>query len=205
MTRLQRLLALSALSVAAAAQAAPWSPLHRIDPTPAELTSAADELERRLDHAAVVHDSLGMLQNALGASAGLTGPLPCDEPAVASLVARSRAFGQAHRDAAQSSDVQRRRMDDLAATLAPILRGHLAERIDALRARADLEVARQEEAASWQWRYVEQRDEDATCTPALGVADGLDGWRRPGPVAVWVLGEGLRVVDDGAPGAVRER
>jgi len=185
------------------ASAGEWSPLQRVAPTPDDLLSAVDELERRLDHAAVVHDAVGMLQNAL--AAGLDGPLTCDDPAVASLIARARAFGQAHRDAAQSSDVQRRRVDALDAALSPLIQGPLADRIDALGRRADLEVARQEEAASWQWRYVEQRDEDETCTPTLAVADGLDGWRRPGPVAIWVLGEGLRIVDDGKPGAVRER
>ncbi len=191
-----------ALAVALAAGSArgappaPWSPERAVAPSADDLGEAVVELERRLAHAEVVHDALGTLQNALADEVGFGARIDCADPSVRSLVARVRAFGQAHRDAAQSARVQRTRLDGIAGseTVRALVLGERAEALDALRTRTDLEIRRQREAASWQWHRIEQRDGIERCASALEEAAGLPGWRTDEhPVAVWVLGDGVQI------------
>lgn len=190
------------------AEAPGWTPAQADAPGPAELDRAVAELRWRLARAGVVHEALGRLQNALGDRIGFGGRLDC-EPEVASLLARVRVFGQAHRDAAQSARVQQERVAAIAAqeTVRALVIGERADELERLAAAAALEVRRQREAASWQWRTVEKRDGLDRCSPTLAVADGLPGTSAYEAVAVLVLGEGVRLRPRGEhlPGAVVRR
>ncbi len=152
-------------------------PVDLVAPGPEQLATALDELERRAIWAETVHEALGLLQNEL--AQGGFGRLDCRVPAVDSLVARTRVFGAAHRDGAQALRVQLERLDRLEAT--ETVRGlrstSLGERSTELRARADLQIRRQREAASWQWHYTEQREGVERCSHEVRAAEGI-----PSPV-----------------------
>lgn len=176
--------------------------------TPADLDVAVAELESRLARADAVHEALGLVQNALAESAGFDGPIACD-PAVASLIARARVFGQAHRDAAQSSRVSHQRVQAVAesATVAPLVVGTRARALADLAERADHEVARQRQAAAWQWIYIEQRPGIERCTTPLTETPGLQSPTRTvdQPTAVYVIGEGVQIQAGHLPAAVVKR
>ncbi len=152
-------------------------PADLVAPGPEQLAAALDELERRAIWAETVHEALGLLQNELARDG--FGRLDCRDPAVDSLVARTRAFGAAHRDGAQALRVQLERLDriEAAETVRGLRSTPLGERSAELRARADLQIRRQREAASWQWHYTEQREGVERCSHEVRAAEGI-----PSPV-----------------------
>ena len=186
------MLVLCLLFLAAPVRAGDWHPLDGVAPGEDELRSALDALEETLVRAEAVHEALGLLQNALAADE--YDPLRCDDPAVASLVARSRVFGAAHRDAAQAARVRLERLTRVMAsqTVAELLPGPLGAKGAALQGRAELQVRRQREAASWQWHYLEQRRGIERCGQHVGEAPGfpspVPGRAADAPVAIWAEG-----------------
>ncbi len=174
-----------------------------IAPGPVELASATDQLDERLARASAIAGAIGRLHATWGELLA-TGakPDPCVDPVLGSLVARSRVFGAAYRDAVQDARVASDRLAYLhaAATLAPLL--DESDRSAFARAEAEVEhdVAVYLELSAWQTRFVEPTARG--CELGLARVDGL-AWKGAvavtDPKAVAVLGFGGGYV---CPGAV---
>lgn len=158
----------------AAPLAAAW-----LAPGPVEWASANAELTERMARVEAASDALGALHGALGERLATGARLqPCDDPAVGSLVARSRAFGAAYRDATQDARVQVARVAELAEapTVSPLLQASDRSALAHAQAAIDAHVAAYLEAASWQAKYVEPTAKG--CPLTLAASDGLP-WMGP--------------------------
>lgn len=173
-----------------------------IAPGPVELSSATGQLDERLARASAIALAMGRFHATWGELLATGGkPDPCADPAMGSLVARSRAFGAAYRDAIQDARAASDRLAYLhaAVTVAPLL--DESDRVAFSRAQAEVahDVAVYLELSAWQIRFVEPYARG--CEVALGQAEGL-AWTGPvattDPRAVAVLGLGGGYVCPGA-------
>jgi hypothetical protein len=165
-------------------------------PGPRELALGEAELHARLQRADAISAALARLQNRIGeAYASGQAFRPCTVPGDASLVARTRVFGAAARDAVQSARAELDRMDVVwdAPTVVPLL-----DDADLSRASADrAHVVRLEraylEAAAWQEQHVERRvDCHVEVVPVPGLSyDGPVASDDPVlPVPIYAFGGG---------------
>lgn len=175
---------------APAAAMEPWA----LAPGPPEFRAAADELEQRVADAEAAGRTISRLHNAWVERSPLAAEDPCQDRLASSIAARSRAFGDGYRDLLQAARVQVARVAALAAapTVAAIVDGRTAARLDALSARIDRHERAYAEMVAWQYLYVAPFDR--TCDPELSPAEGLPG-RAPVAsddpfVAVAIIGVG---------------
>jgi|GEM_PF-1601613 len=179
-------------------------PAHAAPAAPSiqEFVALMDAVDERLADSASTATALGLV-HARWAELAPPGTRvnACKDSAAESLAARSRAFGDAHRDAAEAvralvAQVERQQT---AATIAPLL-----QRADLARVRAQVTASRralrtQTAFADWHRRHIEPASRG--CTPALrpgpGFADPVAG--RRGDVAV-VLLDGATLCPSGLKG-----
>jgi hypothetical protein len=154
--------------------AAPIAPMALVAPGPVELATATLDLDDRLARAAALAEVMGRLHGAWG-EALATGATPdaCADPAFGSLLARSRAFGAAYRDAVQDARASLDRLAYIqtAVTIVPLLDAR--DRTEFARDRAEVErhAAVYLELRAWQTKFVEPSARD--CDPPLSATDGI--------------------------------
>jgi hypothetical protein len=137
-------------------------------------------LEAKLSEVEALQTAVARIHNTLAAFLAAPQGRPCDSEQGRSLVARSRLFGAAYRDAAQSARAEAGRARALltAPTVAPLLQEGDRSDTEALLQRSQRSVRSYLEAIAWQNRFVEPLL--ARCQAKLGPAEGLPG---AGPVA----------------------
>lgn len=152
-------------------------------PGPHELESASLELDARIARMTAIGEALGRVHDAWGEQlAAGKKPDPCVDPTMASLVARSRAFGGAYRDAVQSSKTQSDRLNTLwtSPTVEPLLDEQDRLRAALVRTTIDHHVAIYSEMVAWQSKFIEPAAKKCP-TVALSPAAGFP-WK--GAVAI---------------------
>jgi hypothetical protein len=149
-------------------------PLEQLAPTLADVHAALVSAELALVRSEAIGVAVGLIQNRLAPWRAESRRLPvCEEPEVASLVARSRRFGPAWRDAAQTARIDATRAEQMAArsTVQPILGRSRSERIDRAAAAARVQAEAAAEAGEWHRRFVESAFDD--CETRLEPAAGF--------------------------------
>jgi hypothetical protein len=148
-------------------------------------------LEAKLGQAEAIEIALARVQNQL-AERLRVGRGHCQDAEGQSLVARSRVFGPALRDAVQAARAEEARVRALqeAATIAPLIDDRERARVRRLAAAVKSSHRKFLVSAEWQRRFVERQ---APCHPSLATAPGLpepDGDPPKAPVAVIGIGGG---------------
>jgi hypothetical protein len=163
-------------------------------PGPQELDAATVEMDARVRRMEAIGTALGRVQNAWGEElAAGEKPHPCDDADDASLVARSRAFGAAYRDAVQSARAQLQRLDRILAapTILPLLDTRQTAYADGIRALVDQHVRIALESESWQSAHVDPTVKG--CPIALDPVNGIAYTGAPSTAhgaAVAIIGVG---------------
>jgi hypothetical protein len=127
-------------------------------PGPTELALHLQRTESRATEATAISHALTSLHNAWGARLATVGAGDvCADVQALADVARTRAFGAAFRDAAQSARAEARRLRLVAAspTVAGLLGSDKRTAVDAALQNVDQLGAAYLEAAAWQTRFVE--------------------------------------------------
>lgn len=189
---MRRVVLLLALWLGAAPAQADPTALEQLAPRQAELDAALATAEETAARVGALAEATLLLQNALGEVRAQHRRLPvCDDPEVTSLVARSRVFGAAWRDAAQRLRVEVARLEGMAARGTATLRIARVNRLQDAAAEHGADAAL---AGAWHGTFVETAFEE--CGPPLEPAPGLVRAARAegevaGPVAVVVLDGGF--------------
>jgi hypothetical protein len=142
-------------------------------PGPQELDAAVAEMHARVARMEALEVAVGRLQDAWGERLAAGGKLePCKNAEAGSLVARSRVFGAAYRDAVQASRAELERLEYLwaAPTIVPLLDPNDLSGADALRSTVAEHVRIVLEAEAWQSRQV---DPLVKCEVHLGPEPGI--------------------------------
>jgi hypothetical protein len=166
----------------------------QLAPSIEDLDDALLEAERRLARSRAVGTAVGLIQNRFGELRDGERRLPvCEDDELASLVTRSRSFGPAWRDAAQSARVAADRVSIMATreTVASQLDDPRRERLAAVEAGAWQQALAAAEAGAWHRRYVESSFE--SCGLTLVPVPGLEvpGVRTPDELAAPIAVIGL--------------
>jgi hypothetical protein len=171
-------------------------PAALLAPGPQDFATESTMLDARIEHMTAIGDALHRLHGAWAERLATQAEAdPCADPAAARLVARSRAFGVAYRDAVQAARAELRRVEWLLAapTIAPLLDDADREHAGAARATVDRHARMAEEDAAWHGRFVEGSARcELALQPAAGIGYGGPVARgAPAPVAIFALGDGL--------------
>ncbi len=167
-------------------------PLEQLAPTQEELDEALLQGEAALARSQALQEAVLLLQGALGERRGEARRLPvCEEPQVTSLVARSRVFGAAWRDAAQRLRVEADRVGRMAARGTAVAG---AGRVARLAEDAATQAESAALAGAWHGTFVETAFKE--CGPALVATPGLERAARAegepeGDVALIARGGGF--------------
>jgi len=161
-----------------------------------EVQEAAAQLEARLAESDAALRALARVHNAVGARLA-EGAASCADDALMGAVARTPALGALARARGQAARAQAARVATgrAAPTVAPLVVGEAAARLDALEARAAAIAGVYAGLAAYEERFLAPLR--ARCRPALAPAPGLpdptpiapDEARKP--VAVVALGPGV--------------
>lgn len=145
-----------------------------VAPGPAELRAGTTAMEDRLATADALAEATGRLHGTWGEMlARGAKPDPCADPSVGSLVARSRVFGQAYRDAVQDARAELDRLGriEAAPTVEPLLDEADRTAFAGYRVRVEHNVSVWLEMAAWQRRFIEPAA--TKCAPVLAKTDGV--------------------------------
>lgn len=165
-------------------------------PGPREWSAQVQKLRERLAEADAIGSAEARLHNRL-AQGPIQGKALCATEENRSLVARSRIFGAAYRDAVQSAraDADRLRRMMAEPTLQPLLWKDQRQAAEGLLDRVEAHSVRYREMASWQQRHLATAAKSCPVVPVP--AEGLGG-SATGRVAVIALGGG-RICPWGLP------